>query len=265
MFFLAPLTVVLLTSIKPLAEVHGGTLLSLPQEPTFAPWLHAWFDACTGIDCSGIRVGFWNSVRIAAASVFVSVMSAALCGYALSRWRTNISNVMFSMLVLCSFIPYQMILYPMVRVHSVLGTYGTLAGIVLVHLAFSLPMLTLIFRNFYISLPEELVKAARVDGAGFFRIFFSIMLPLSPGMLAVALILNFTHVWNDYLLSLTFAGRANQPMTVALNNLVNASESVKQYNVDMAATIIATLPTLLIYIFAGRHFVRGITSGAVKG
>jgi glucose/mannose transport system permease protein len=168
-------------------------------------------------------------------------------------------------LLLGAFIPYQVILYPLVKITSTIGIYSSLPGIITVHILFGLPVMTLLFRNFYAGLPAELVKAARVDGAGFWRIFVSVMLPLSVNILIVATILQTTGIWNDYLLGLIFAGRENQPMTVQLNAIATTSTGEIEYNVNMAAALLTALPPLLVYFASGRFFVRGITAGAVKG
>ena len=265
LFFAIPLLIVLSTSLKSAEEVREASIFALPVAPSFAAWGKAWSSACTGLSCDGISAGFWNSVRIAVPSVVLSVLAGAINGFALAHWRFRGANLILTALMLGAFIPYQVILYPLVKVFSTLSLYATLPGIVLVHVIFGLPVLTLIFRNFYAGLPEELIKAARMDGAGFFRIFFQIMLPMSTNVLVVAVILQVTGVWNDYLLGLIFAGRENLPMTVQLNNVVNSTFGEREYNVDMAATILTALPPLLVYFLSGRYFVRGITSGAVKG
>jgi glucose/mannose transport system permease protein len=265
LFFAVPLLVIAVTSVKPMAEIRANSIFALPHAPTFAPWATAWSAACTGLTCDGIRVGFWNSVRIAVPSVLLSIGAGALNGYALAQWRFRGADAIMLALMLGAFIPYQVILYPIVKIMSTVGLYNSLAGIIAVHVIFGLPVTTLIFRNFYISLPAELVKAARVDGAGFFRIFASVMLPMSTNILIVALILQTTGIWNDYLLGLIFAGRDNLPMTAQLNTLVNTSTGEIQYNVDTAATLLTALPPLLVYFVSGRYFVRGITAGAVKG
>jgi glucose/mannose transport system permease protein len=264
-FFAIPLLIVLSTSLKGMDEIRQGSIFALPMAPTFEPWAKAWMSACTGLFCDGLHVGFWNSVRILVPSVILSVLAGSLNGYALAQWRFRYADLILTALMLGAFIPYQVILYPLVKVFSTIGLYGTLPGIVLIHVVFGLPVMTLIFRNFYAGLPEELVKAARVDGAGFFRIFFQIMLPMSANILIVAVILQVTGIWNDYLLGLIFAGRENLPMTVQLNNIVNTTTGTVEYNVNMAATILTALPPLLVYFVSGRYFVRGIASGAVKG
>jgi glucose/mannose transport system permease protein len=265
LFFAIPLLIILSTSLKPIEEIRAYSIFSLPAAPTFAPWVKAWSAACTGLSCEGMRVGFWNSVRIVVPGVALSVLLGALNGYALAQWRFRGADAIMTALMLGAFIPYQVILYPVVKITSTLGIYNSLAGIIAIHVVFGLPVTTLIFRNFYVGLPQELVKAARIDGAGFFQIFFSIMLPMSVNILIVAVILQFTGIWNDYLLGLIFAGRDNLPMTVQLNNIVHTTTGEIEYNVDMAATLLAALPPLAVYFLSGRYFVRGITSGAVKG
>ncbi len=175
------------------------------------------------------------------------------------------ANVLFVVLLLGAFIPYQVFIYPLVRLFSAIGIYGSLPGIVLVHVIFGLPVMTLLFRNFYAGLPAELFKAARIDGGGFWRIFLHVMLPMSTPMLVVAVILQVTGIWNDFILGLVFAGRENLPMTVQLNNIVNSAQGEKLYNVNMAATILTALVPLVVYLLSGRWFVRGIAAGSVKG
>lgn len=265
LFFSIPLLVVIATSFKTSAEVRTFSIFTLPASPSVASWVKAWAHACTGLKCGGIRVGFWNSVRILVPSVIISVSAGAITGYALSHWRVRGANMIMLLLLLCAFIPYQVILYPLVKMESTASIYGSLAGIITVHTVLGLPVMSLLFRNFYVGLPEELVKAARIDGAGFWRIFAFVMLPLSVNILIVATILQTTGIWNDYLLGLIFAGRDNVPMTVQLNMLSTTSTGEIEYNVNTAAALLTALPPLLIYFLSGRYFVRGITAGAVKG
>jgi len=262
LFFAIPLLVVISTSLKSLAEIRYFSIFVPPSSPDFAAWWKAWYAACTGLNCGGVHVGFWNSVRILIPSVTLSVLAGALNGYALSHWRVPGADVILLALLLGAFIPYQVILYPLVKITSTIGIYSSLPGIIAVHILFGLPVMTLLFRNFYSGLP---VKAARVDGAGFWRIFVSVMLPLSVNILIVATILQTTGIWNDYLLGLIFAGRENQPMTVQLNAIATTSTGEIEYNVNMAAALLTALPPLLVYFVSGRFFVRGITAGAVKG
>lgn len=265
LYFLAPLYIIVATSLKTMAEIRLGDMLALPQSLNFDYWRQAWSASCTGLECKGLQAGFWNSINILIPSVILSVLIGALTGYAMSFWRPRGADLLMTLLVCGAFIPYQVMLYPLVRITNTLGIYGSLPGIVAIHLVFSLPMTTLIFRNYYQTLPEELFKAARVDGAGFWRIFRSIVLPLSTPMLAVATILQVTNIWNDFLLGLIFAGQDNLPMTVQLNNIVNAQLSERTYNIDMAATLLTAAVPLAVYFLSGQYFIRGIATGAVKG
>ncbi|NJO37443.1 MAG: carbohydrate ABC transporter permease [Rhizobiales bacterium] len=265
LFFLLPLWIMIVTSLKTMDEIRLGNILAWPELLTIEPWIKAWSAACTGLECEGIRVGFWNSIRILVPSVIVSILLGAVNGYALTYWRVKGANLLFAILLIGAFIPYQVFLYPLVRLFSTLGIYNSLFGIVLIHTIFGMPIMTLLFRNFYASLPEELFKAARVDGGGFWTIFLRVMLPMSTPMLIVAVILQVTGIWNDFILGLVFAGRENLPMTVQLNNVVGSQQGAREYNVDMAATILTGLVPLVVYFVSGRWFVRGIAAGAVKG
>lgn len=236
-----------------------------PVEITFQPWVTAWAEACTGINCDGLSRGFWNSVRILIPSVTLSIAIASINGYALSNWKFKGSEVFFNILILGAFIPYQIMLYPIVILLREMGLYGGLGGLVLVHTVFGMPILTLLFRNYFASIPEELFKAARVDGAGFWRIYFQIMMPMALPIFVVAIILQVTGIWNDFLFGVIYTKPDLYPMTVQLNNIVNSVQGVKEYNVNMAATLLTGLVPLIIYFASGKLFVRGIAAGAVKG
>ena len=265
LFFLTPMYVMLTTSLKDMAQIREGSLLSLPASPSFQAWAKAWSSACTGIDCGGLKPFFMNSVLMVLPAVLISSAIGAVNGYVLSKWRFKGSEVMFALMLFGMFMPLQVVLLPMSQVLGWLGIASSIWGLVLVHILAGLPSTTLFFRNYYVGLPDELVKAAMLDGAGFWRIFWRIVLPLSTPILVVTLIWQFTNIWNDFLFGVVFSGAASKPVTVGLNNLANTSSAVKEYNVDMAAAMIAGLPTLLVYIFAGKYFVRGLTAGAVKG
>ena len=265
LYFLAPLFIMLVTSIKPMSEIRTGTLISLPRNPTVEPWLRAWGSATIGVSNEGIKGFFVNSLKITIPAVLISTLIGALNGYVLSKWKFKGSDTFFAMLLLGCFIPFQVILLPMARTLGLLGISGTTAGLVLVHTVYGLAFTTLFFRNFYVGIPDELVNAAKIDGAGFWRIFWKIMLPVSKPIIMVTIIWQTTQIWNDFLFGVCFSTGETQPVTVALNNLVNTSSAVKEYNVDMAAAIIAALPTLFVYFAAGKYFVRGLTAGAVKG
>jgi glucose/mannose transport system permease protein len=265
LFFLLPLYIMLVTSFKPMEEIRLGNIFALPLQLTVAPWRDAWSGACTGASCEGIRAGFWNSVAIAVPSTILPILLGALNGYALSFWKPRGSTLLFGVLMLGAFIPVQVMMFPLVRVLGALGIFGSLPGIVLVHLVFSMPIMTLLFRNYYAAIPQELFHAARIDGGGFWRIFVQLVLPMSLPIIVVAAIMQVTGVWNDYILGLVFAGRDNLPMTVQLNNVINTTTGTRLYNVNMAATILTSLVPLAIYFISGRWFVRGIAAGAVKG
>lgn len=265
LFFLLPLVLMLMTSMKSMAEIRGGNIFALPTNPTFEYWVKAWSSACTGVTCNGLAPGFFNSVKITALSVPVSIIIAMLSGYALSFWKYPGSDLFFAILLFGAFVPFQVLVYPIIFGLSRIGLFGTLPGLVIVHTIFGLPILVLLFRNFFSSLPIELFKAARVDGAGFWRIFVSIMLPMSVPIAIVAVILQVTGIWNDFLFGVVYTRPDTYPMTVQLNNIVNSTQGVKEYNVNMAATIITGLVPLVIYFISGKLFVRGIAAGAVKG
>jgi glucose/mannose transport system permease protein len=262
---LAPLFFMLSTSLKPMDEIRDGSLFALPHAPTLAAWGKAWSGACIGASCEGLSGQFANSFWIVLPSLFLSVGLGSLTGYALSSWRVPHANLLFGALLIGLFIPPQVTLYPMIVLMRELGLYGSVPGLVLVHVVWGLPFVTLLFRNFFQTVPGDLLKAARIDGAGFFSTFWYVMLPLSLPVFAVAMILQFTYIWNDFLLGLTFSSPESQPVTVALNNLVGSQFGEQEYNLNMAATILTALPTVLVYLFSGRLFVRGIAAGAVKG
>ena len=264
-FFLLPLYVMLVTSFKTMDEVRSSSIFALPWRPTFDAWIQAWSSACTGLECRGVSVGFWNSVLIVVPSVVVSIAVGAVNGYALSLWRPRYGNALFAILMIGVFVPAQVVLVPLVRMLAGVGLFGSLPALIVVHTIFGMPIMTLLFRNYYSSLPDELFKAARIDGGGFWRIFWSVMLPMSTPMLVVAAIMQVTGVWNDYLMGLIFGGSGMVPMTVQLNNIVNSTFGEKAYNVNMAATLLTSAVPLLVYVVSGRWFVRGIASGAVKG
>jgi glucose/mannose transport system permease protein len=265
LYYLMPLFVMLTTSLKTLDDIRGGNLLSLPKEISFGAWAKAWGTACTGVECGGLKGNFKNSVSFVLPAVLISTLVGAFNGYVLTQWRFRGSDLFFTLLLIGCFIPFQVVLLPMAQTLGYLGIANSMVGLIFVHVVYGLAFTTLFFRNFYISVPAELTKAARIDGAGFFTIFWRIILPLSPPIIVVCVIWQFTQIWNDFLFGVVFSSGERQPITVALNNLVNTSTGVKEYNVDMAAAIIAALPTLFVYIVAGKYFLRGLTAGAVKG
>ncbi len=265
LYTLAPLWVMVATSLKSLDEIRDGSLIAAPLAPTVEPWLKAWSSACTGVRCEGLKPFFWNSLLMTIPAVLISTFIGALNGYVLTQWRFRGSEVLFTALLVGCFIPFQVVLLPMARTLGMVGLSDSIFGLIFVHVVYGLAFTTLFFRNYYVSIPQDLMKAARVDGAGFFTIFWRILMPISGPIFVVCIIWQFTQIWNDFLFGVVFAGADSQPITVALNNLVRTSTGVKEYNVDMAAAIIAALPTLFVYIVAGKYFVRGLTAGAVKG
>lgn len=264
-YYLLPLYVMLVNSFKPLDEIRQGGMLSFPQKWTIEPWLSAWSTAQIGVQPTGLKPFFINSILMVVPAVFISTILGALNGYVLTKWRFPGANIFFGMLLLSCFIPFQIVLIPMARVLGFLGIAGSIWGLILVHVVYGIGFTTLYFRNYYEAFPTELVKAAQIDGARFFQIFWRILLPSSGPIIVVSVIWQFTNIWNDFLFGASFAGAHSTPMTVALNNLVSSSTGVKEYNVHFAGAILAALPTLIVYIVSGRYFVRGLMSGAVKG
>ncbi|AOW14751.1 sugar ABC transporter permease [Hydrogenophaga crassostreae] len=264
-FFLVPMYVMIVTSLKDATQIRTGNLLSLPAGLNVESWSLAWSSACTGVDCRGLKPYFWNSVSMAVPAVLISTAWGAVNGYVLSMWKFRGSEVLFGFLLFGVFMPFQVVLLPMSQILGYLGISSSIAGLILVHSLAGLAGTTLFFRNYYTAVPRELVNAARIDGAGFWRIFWRIVLPMSTPIMMVTLIWQFTNIWNDFLFGVAFSGADSKPITVGLNNMANTTSSVKNYNVDMAAAIIAGLPTMLVYILAGQYFVKGLTAGAVKG
>jgi glucose/mannose transport system permease protein len=264
-WFLTPLYVMIVTSLKDMDQIRGGSLMSLPAHATGQSWSKAWGSACTGTDCGGLRPYFLNSLYMVIPAVGVSTCLGIVNGYVLSKWRFKGSEVMFAMLLFGVFMPMQVVLLPMSQVLGFFGIASSIVGLIVMHVLAGIPSTTLFFRNYYVGLPDELIKAAMLDGASFWKILWRVVLPLSTPILVVTLIWQFTNIWNDFLYGVVFSGADSKPITVGLNNLANTTSSVKEYNVDMAAALIAALPTLFVYVVAGKYFVRGLTAGAVKG
>ncbi|MER9946985.1 carbohydrate ABC transporter permease [Mesorhizobium sp. M0047] len=281
LFYLMPLFVMLVTSFKTMEEIQNGNMLALPQAPTIDPWIKAWSEVCSGLTCVGMKGYFWNSIKMVVPAVIISTLLGALNGYVLTKWRFRGATLVFGLMLFACFIPFQSVLLPMATILGSIGRFGvtlqnatgtsfglgnSTVNLVFVHVVYGIGFTTLFFRNYYETFPTELVKAAQVDGASFFQIFRRIMLPNSLPIIVVTVIYQFTNIWNDFLFASAYAGSGDvMPMTVALNNVVNTSTGVVEYNVNMAAAMIAALPTLLVYVLAGRYFVRGLMAGAVKG
>ena len=265
LMYLTPLYVMLSNSLKPLSEITGGNMISTPQEWTVAPWIAAWSSAQIGVEPTGLRPYFINSILMVVPAVAISTLLGALNGYVLTKWRFRGDAIIFGLILFACFIPFQIVLIPMARILGLLGLTGSTPGLVLVHVVYGLGFTTLYFRNYYTAVPTELIRAAQIDGAGFFRTFWRILLPISGPIIVVSVIWQYTNIWNDFLFGASFADSDSQPMTVALNNLVSSSTGVKEYNVHFAGAVLAALPTLLVYVVAGRYFVRGLMAGSVKG
>jgi glucose/mannose transport system permease protein len=264
-YFLVPLYVMIVNSFKPLAEIRQGNMMALPQSFSFAWWKKAWSQAQIGVQATGLRPYFLNSIKMVVPAVLISTLIGALSGFVLSKFTFKGDTLFFTMILFGCFIPFQIVLIPMARVLGIFRLAGTTQGLVLVHIVYGIGFTTLFFRNAYATLPDEMVQSAQVDGAHFMRIFWSIILPNSAPVIMVTVIWQTTNIWNDFLFGASFADAFSQPMTVAVNNLVSSSTGVKEYNVHFAGAMMAALPTLVIYLVSGRYFVRGLMSGSVKG
>jgi glucose/mannose transport system permease protein len=255
LLYVIPVYLLFMTGMKSFVEASNQALMwELPRAASFDSFAEAW---------RTISPNFMNSVLIAVPAAVLSSMLGSLNGYILAKWRFRGSETLFTLILFGMFIPYQSILIPLLKVESAFGLYNTLQGLVLIHIIYGIPITTLIFRNYYVGIPNELIEASRMDGAGFFGIFRHVLLPLSVPGFVVVLIWQFTSAWNDFLFAVTLTGQSNWPVTVAVNNLAG-SFSVA-WNVQMAGALIAALPTLLIYILLGRYFMRGLLAGSLKG
>lgn len=264
-WFLFPLYVMISTSLKDAEQIRQLGLLALPQRLDAEAWPKAWSEACIAVNCGGLRPFFWNSIVMTVPSVVFSTALGSINGYILSKWRFPGSDALFTLMLFGVFLPLQVVLLPMSQVLGWMGLVGSVSGLIVVHIVAGLPMTCLFFRNYYVSVPDELIRAGLLDGAGFWQIYTRIILPISAPIIVVVVIWQFTHIWNDFLIGVILANVESQPITVALNNLVNSVDAVKEYNVDMAAALLTALPTLIVYIVSGKYFLRGLTAGAVKG
>ncbi len=265
LFYLVPLYIMVSNSFKPLSEITGGNMMALPKIWTLEAWRSAWSTAQIGVEATGLKPYFINSILMVVPAVAISTIFGAINGYVLTKWQFRGSNLFFGLLLFSCFIPFQIVLIPMARILGIFHLSGSIPGLIFVHFVYGIGFTTLYFRNYYAAFPTELVRAAQIDGAGFFAIFWRILLPSSGPIAVVSIIWQFTNIWNDFLFGASFSGPGSTPMTVALNNLVSSSTGVKEYNVHFAGAILAALPTLLVYIVAGRYFVRGLMAGSVKG
>jgi glucose/mannose transport system permease protein len=262
--YLLPLAVVILNSFRDLPDISRNGLIALPHSFSLNYWWVAWNKFCVGGTCEGIQPFFFNSVAMVVPATIISTAMGSINGYVLSKWRFPGSELLFGLMTLGVFMPGQMVLLPWARVLGWLGLTNSTAGLVLIHCVQGLSFTTLFCRNYYVNIPDDLIKAARIDGAGFWRIFRKIVLPLSPPILIVTVIWQFTNIWNEFLFAVIFSSGTHQPITAALIALSAGGTSVRQYSVESAAVLIAALPPLLIYLFGGRYFLRGLTQGALK-
>ncbi|MBI9101665.1 MAG: carbohydrate ABC transporter permease [Spirochaetales bacterium] len=264
-YFLTPLYVMIVNSVKPLSEIRTGNMLALPRVFSMDSWKTAWFSAQIGVQATGLKPYLINSIKMVIPAVLMSTIMGALSGFTLSKWKFKGSTLIFGFILFGCFIPFQIVLIPSARVLGILGLAGSTPGLILIHTVYGLGFTTLFFKNAYENMPNELIQSAQVDGAHFFKIFTSIILPNSAPIIVVSIIWQTTNIWNDFLFGVSFGDATSQPITVALNNLVSSSTGVKEYNVHFAAALMAAFPTLLIYFISGRYFVRGLMSGSVKG
>ncbi len=252
--YLVPVYVVVVTSLKNNAEVSLTQMWNLPSVFSFSSIKAAW---------AQLGPNFGNSFELAIPATILSALLGSLNGYALSKWKFKGSNVLFFLILFGMFIPYQSVLIPLLRVMDTIGLYNTIAGLILVHVVYGIPIATLIFRNFYVAIPTELMEAGKIDGTGYWGIFRHIILPLSIPGFVVAGIWQFTQIWNNFLFAVSLTNPPNQPVTVALVNI--AGSQTIQWNVQMASALLVSIPTLIVYILLGKYFVRGLLAGSVKG
>jgi glucose/mannose transport system permease protein len=262
--YLVPLIVVVLNSLRSNEEIVQTSMIGWPRQWALGNYLTAWSDFCVAQTCTGIQPYMVNSALVTIPATIISTLLGAVAGYAVSLWRFRGDNWIYGIVTLGIFLPQQMRLLPWTIVLRDTGLMNTLTGLVLIHTIQGLSFTVLFCRNYYVAIPQELIRAARIDGAGFFRIFWRIILPLSPPILVVTVIWQFTHIWNEFLYGVTFTTGQQQPVTAALIALSAAVADIPHHGVQSAAVMIAALPTLLIYLIGGKYFVRGLTAGAIK-
>jgi glucose/mannose transport system permease protein len=262
--YLIPLFVVVFNSFRSLPEIAQNGLIAFPQSFTFEGWSKAWGSYCINGRCEGMAQNFWNSVYLAIPATIISTLLGALNGYILSKWRFWGSEVIFTFMLFGVFMPAQIALMPWAYILGTTGLNKSMWGLVLVHVIQGISFTTLFCRNFYVNIPDDLIKAARIDGAGFWRIFRKIILPLSPPILIVTVIWQFTGIWNEFLYGVVLTTGKTQPVTAAIVAFASNGQNVREYDVMSAGVLIGALPPLLIYFFGGKYFVRGLTQGAIK-
>ncbi|MCF7944209.1 MAG: carbohydrate ABC transporter permease [Spirochaetia bacterium] len=255
LMFVFPMYVLINTSLKPFAEVRISEMWLLTQTPSLEGFLESF---------QKLRPNMINSFLLVIPVSFFSIFLGSINGYMFSKWKFKYSNLVFALIIFGMFIPYQSILIPLVQVLNKFGLYGTLRGLILTHIIYGLPISTLMFRNYYAKLPDELLEAGMLDGLGIWGVFRRLIVPVSAPATVVVLIWQFTSVWNDFLFAVAITQNPSiQPITVALQNL--AGSQVIEWNVQMAGALIAALPTLFVYIILGRYFIKGLLAGSVKG
>jgi glucose/mannose transport system permease protein len=252
--FLLPVYVVLATSLKSLDAITLNTMWSLPRSFDFTGYKEAF---------SRLAPNLWNSMLLVIPATLLSALLGSLNGYVIAKWKFKGSELIFTLILFGMFIPYQSILIPLIQFMQQIGLYNSIAGLVLVHVIYGMPITTLIFRNFYAGLPNEIIESAQIDGTGFFGIYRYIIFPLSITGFVVVGIWQFTNIWNEFLFAVTLTTQSQQPIMVALQNL--SGSQIVQWNVQMAGAVLAALPTLLVYILLGRYFIRGLLAGSIKG
>lgn len=252
--FLIPVYVLLVTSFKPLSEADPTGAWRLPEIWSVEAWV------AVG---EALAPGLWNSVRLVVPGAIISAILGSLNGYVLSKWRFPYADLVFTLFLFGMFIPYQAVMIPLVQLMTSVNLIGSVTGLMLAHVVYGIPICTLIFRNYFASMPDELVEAARTDGAGMFGTYLYVMVPNAAPAFAVVLIWQFTSMWNDFLFAVFLTTPENWPVTVLLNNL--AGSMVQPYSQQMAGAILASLPTLVVYLLLGRFFMRGLMAGALKG
>jgi glucose/mannose transport system permease protein len=262
--YLLPLVVIVANSFRELPEIAAHGLIAFPRSFSFHAWGDAWSSYCVGGTCAGVKGFFFNSLKMTIPATIASTAIGAVNGYILSKWRFPGSETLFTCMALGVFIPGQIALMPWAFILGKLGLTNSTYGLILIHVVQGISFTTLFCRNYYLSVPDDLIKAARIDGAGFWRIFTKIILPLSPPILIVVVIWQFTGIWNEYLFGVVFTSGREQPITAALVALATDGTNVRVYDVLSAAVLIAALPPLLVYFCGGKYFVRGLTQGAIK-
>lgn len=253
-FYLMPVYVMIITSLKPLEEVTLSQMWQLPTSLDFSSYSEAF---------TKLAPNLLNSFYLVIPATLLSALLGSLNGYVLSKWKFKGANTLFTVILFGMFIPYQSILIPLIQFLREIGLYNSIAGLVFVHVVYGIPITTLMFRNFYASIPDSMIESAKIDGAGFIGVYRFIMVPLSITGFVVVAIWQFTNIWNEFLFAVTITTSDQQPVMVALQNL--SGSQIVQWNVQMAGALLAALPTLLVYIFLGKFFVKGLLAGSVKG